>query len=327
MKRYCILFVLVFIFVCAAVAQAKPKVLYIESYHIGYKWDQELSRGFKSVLKDEVELFNFQLDTKRLPVSEYSERADLAWRYYLDVNPDLVVLSDDNAMKLLSGRFSKTDTPVVYMGINDNPRIYSRLGNNITGVLERPLYKRTVKYLKELLNLDDGKVLILLDEGTTSEVFKEVVFKDRKSLLISGIKTDVWSCSDYSEWQKAVKNARKNGYKAIIVGLYHRLFDDGVNIDGEKVLSWTSENSPVPIFAFWEMSVGRGRAVGGMVLSGEVQGQAAGKIVLQILHGKPIGTLNPIIPTQGAFVFSRSELDRWKILLPRYIKRQARILE
>ena len=315
------------LFVSAVSASAKPKVLYIESYHDGYAWDQEQRAGLEAIFKDQVELYNFQMDTKRIDASKYHEKADLAWQYYLEVKPDVVVISDDNALMLLEHRFLETKTPVVYMGINNNPRNYGPLGGNVTGVLERPLYKRTLRYLKELILFNNKKVLILLDKGTTSEVFRASVFHDQHSMEISGIKADVHSFCDYENWRKAVKNARKNGYDAIVIGLYHSLFEEGANVDGEEVLAWTSENSPVPVFAFWEMSVGKDKAVGGMVLSGEVQGRAAGEIVMKILDGTPVSSISPVIPAQGEFVFSQYELDRWKIRLPHYIRKQARMRE
>ncbi|ACS80370.1 ABC transporter substrate-binding protein [Maridesulfovibrio salexigens] len=326
LKQISILIFLLF-FVSAASANSKPKVLYIESYHDGYAWDQEQRAGLESILKDQVELYNFQMDTKRIDASQYQEKADLAWKYYLEVKPDIVVLSDDNALMFLEQRFLKTDTPVVYMGINNNPRNYGPLGENVTGVLERPLYKRTIRYLKEFILFNSKKVLILLDKGTTSEVFRASVFHDQQRMEISGIKADVNSFYDYSNWRKAVMNARENGYEAIVIGLYHSLFEGGANVDGEEVLAWTSANSPVPVFAFWEMSVGKGKAVGGMVLSGKVQGRAAGEIVMKIIGGTPVSSISPVIPAQGEFVFSQSELDRWKIRLPLYIKNQARMRE
>ena len=319
--------IFVLVFVCAVHVQARPKVLLIESYHAEYAWDQEQRAGLESVFQDQVELYNFQMDTKRINTDQYFGKADLAWQYYLKIKPDVVILSDDNALMLLEGRFLETDTPVVYMGINNNPRSYGPLGKNITGVLERPLYKRTIKYLKDLILLRKDKVLILLDKGTTSEVFRQSVFHDQQNMEISGVVAEVKSFLNYSKWQNAVKSARENGYKAIVIGLYHCLFEDGVNVDGEDVLAWTSENTPVPLFAFWEMSVGKGKAIGGMVLSGKVQGRAAANIVMKILDGTPVNSITPIIPDQGDFVFSRHELERWKIRLPRYIKEQARMLQ
>lgn len=328
MLRYLLIMVLVPIFQLFAVqGYAKPKVLLIESYHSSYNWDIEFTSGLECVLQDNVELLNFQMNTKRLHEDKYSERADLAWNYYLKTKPDVVVLADDNALKHLGSRFLDTDTPVVYMGINNNPRKYIPLNKNITGVLERPLYKRTIKYLDDILNLENKKVMILLDESTTTLTFKESVFQGSNSMMIGGVLTDIKLISSFSKWKDIVKNAVVGEYSAIVIGLYHRVFDEGKYVGSEEILEWTSANTPVPLFAFWAMSVGKGKAVGGLVLNGEEQGKAAGLMVLDILGGKPVHKIRPVIPEQGKFVFSRYELGRWKIRLPYNIMQQTKFVD
>ena len=72
--------------------------------------------------------------------------------------------------------------------------------------------------------------------------------------------------------EEAVLNAKKNGYEAIFIGLYHTLVDDdGKHVSEQTVLEWTSAHSPVPLFCFWEFSVGKGKAIGGLVLDGRDQ--------------------------------------------------------
>ncbi|CCO24780.1 ABC transporter substrate-binding protein [Maridesulfovibrio hydrothermalis] len=326
-KRTVFMFFIISLLISSRTVYAKPKVLLIESYHSDNQWDIDLIEGLESILQDKVEIVTFQMDTKRLKKDKYLERADMAWDFYLKCNPDIVVLADDNALKYLGKRFLSTSTPVVYMGINNNPRKYIPISRNITGVLERPLYKRTIKYLKYLLYIGEGKVLILLDEGTTAKAFMESVFYNSDSMLISGVQTDIKLISSFSNWKRVVQDARDDGYKAIVIGLYHRVFDEHEHVASEEVLHWTSSNSPVPLFAFWDMSVGKGKAIGGMVLNGEEQGIAAGRIVLEILGGKPVEKIRPVIPEQGKFVFSRSELARWKIRLPYKIKEKSQFVE
>ncbi len=323
MIRLLVLLNLLVILLIPANASALSRILLIESYHAEYLWDQEMVSGLEESTAGKIELFRFQMDTKRLHEDLYEERAELAWRYYREVDPDIVVLSDDNALKYIGARLSHTDTPVVYMGINENPRNYAFMNKNITGVLERPLYKRTVKYINEILNVGNKKVLILLDKSTTTTAFKKRVFENSDSMKIRGVTTDIKLISDFSEWKNIVETAKHSGYQAIVIGLYHRVFSDGKHVDSEEVLKWTSANTPVPLFAFWKMSVGKGKAVGGMVLCGRDQGRAAGKIVLEILGGKPVNSISPVIPEQGNFVFSKYELERWKIRLPYGILEQT----
>ncbi len=287
-------------------AHAKPKVLLIESYHSEYVWDIESTSGLESVLNNKVELLNFQMDTKRIQEDKYAASAEAAWEYYLKTKPDVVVLADDNALKYLGSRFIDTETPVVYMGINNNPRKYIPLNRNITGVLERPLYKRTIKYLNDILQLGHKKILILLDKSTTTVVFKESVFKSSNCITVGGIVTDIKLISSFSKWKEIVLDTQKEGYGAIVIGLYHRVFENAKYVDSEEVLEWTSANTPVPLFAFWAMSVGKGKAIGGMVISGEEQGKAAGLMVLDIIGGKPVQKIRPAIPQQGKFLFSKT---------------------
>ncbi len=46
----------------------------IQSYHLGYKWDADYVDAIQSVLGDDHEIHIFELDTKRLPKSEWPKK-------------------------------------------------------------------------------------------------------------------------------------------------------------------------------------------------------------------------------------------------------------
>ena len=160
-------------------AENKYRILHIMSYHAPWKWTDDQFRAFKFALKDlDVEYRVFQMDTKRIPQSQYQQRADLAYQEYEKINPDLVILGDDNALKYLGPRLAYTKKPVVYLGINIDPAEY--IGNNarnFTGVLERPLLHRSVYTVKQILGDKVNKILVLFDSGTTSKASLVHVFK------------------------------------------------------------------------------------------------------------------------------------------------------
>ncbi len=310
------------------IASARPQVLVIESYHAEYEWNKNYKKGLESVLSNAADINYFRMDTKRVAPELYQERADLAWAEYVKTKPDVVVLADDNALQLLGPKFLEIYTPVVYFGINGNPRKYIQLNKNITGVLERPLYKRSVKYLKQILNLDHGKILILLDTGTTSKVLIDSVFDGLYTTKIGDTQISIKHVATFADWKNIVINSADDGYSAIILGLFQTVVDDNnEHVKSDDILKWTSKNSPVPLFGFWEMNVGKDKTIGGLVLSGKVQGSTAGVIVQQILNGVPVHSIKPITPTQGVFVFSRSELFKWKISLPREVKSSTKFVE
>ncbi len=143
---------ILFVSFCATSAFAKETILVIESYHAEYAWDKDFNRGIEKVIGDQYNIVNFYMDTKRVAKSEYANRAEAAWAKYKQVKPSLVILADDNALKLLGKRFESEPTLVVYLGINGSPRNYISLkSKNITGVIERPLLKRSLVTLSSIL--------------------------------------------------------------------------------------------------------------------------------------------------------------------------------
>ena len=124
---------------------AQKTVFVVESYHAGFAWDASYKKALQETLGTRYKLEFFEMDTKRLPKEQHQRMSDLAWKKYLELKPDLVVLGDDAALITLVKRLAETRTPVVYLGINNNPRDYVPLtAENFTGVLERPLLKRSI---------------------------------------------------------------------------------------------------------------------------------------------------------------------------------------
>lgn len=90
----------------------------------------------------------------------------------------------------------------------------------------------------------------------------------------------------WNVWQETIKSAKNEGYNAIFIGLYHTIVDENnQHISADEVIRWTSENTPVPPFAFWDFAVGSDKAIGGLTLFGKSQGLLAADIATQILSG------------------------------------------
>ena len=310
-------------------AAEAPKVLVIESYHSEYQWDKNYTQAIRDTMGGQVQLLFFQMDTKRLPPSAYADRADLAWQEYQQLKPDLVILGDDNALLYLGKRLAITDTPVVYLGINNNPRNYFPvLPNNVSGILERPLLNRSVIYMRNILGEDLNKVLILFDQGTTSKTILQEVFKGEPRRLVGPVDVHIDLIDDIERWQQRISDAKKQGFDAIVVGLYHTLTNQKrVHIPAPEVIKWTSKNSPVPLFAFWKFAVGADKTVGGLTLDAYNQGQLAAEMALKILNGEMKLPQMPRSSGQGRLVFSETQLKRWQITLPATIREQADILD
>lgn len=292
-------------------------ILVISSYHPEYLWDQSYNKGLLDGLQGEHKITHFYMDTKRHPREKFDEIAQQAIAFYLKSKPDLVVLGDDNAINYLANEIASLGTPVVFLGMNENPRLKGFVGHpKITGVLERPLLKRNISEISQMMG-GLSKALVLFDSSNVALTAIEDEFKTQTELRVGQTRVYSQLLGEYDLWQEAVLNSKKNGYGAIFLGLYHTLLDEnGKHVNEKTVLEWTSRHSPVPVFCFWEFTVGKGMAIGGLVLDGHDQGIQAASLINTILAGTLPRTISPRAALRGEYVFSKSELARWQLTVP-----------
>lgn len=102
------------------------------------------------------------------------------------------MLADDIAISLLSKRLSETRTPLVFLGLNANPREYQLHGyKNFTGVLEHPLFKRSLLFVDLLLpDKKEKKLLILSDTSPTSIAALDPINHNKQTIMIGNIQLD-----------------------------------------------------------------------------------------------------------------------------------------
>lgn len=304
-------------------------ILVIESYNVEMAWDIAYKKALEDAVGERYKLEYFQMDTKRLPKAQHAAMADQAWTRYELVKPALVILGDDAALKHLCDRLGNTNTPVVYLGINNNPREYfdSQRYKNITGVLERPNMKRNIALVRRLLP-QAKRALVLFDTDATSQVVRKETFGGQDSHEISGIQVDLKLAASWEDWQQQVLNARDK-YDLIFIGLYQALHDrEGRSVNTrDEVARWTSAHAPVPTFGFWDWAVGPDKTTGGLVLYGYDQGKAAGEMALRILGGTPPSAIYPVTADRGRFYFSRKQLERWGLSLPPDLAQGAQLTD
>lgn len=87
-----------------------------------------------------------------------------------------------------------------------------------------------------------------------------------------------------------------------------------------ETIEWTSENSPIPLFGFWNFSIGRKKGIGGYVISEKNMGIEAGRIINRIIAGEKIEGIKPVMENEGTFLFSKYQLEKWNFELPENIK-------
>jgi ABC-type uncharacterized transport system substrate-binding protein len=297
----------------------------VHSYHKEYAWEQSLTSGLLETLPQNATLDHFYLDTKRLEKSRHAAQSEKTLELLRTSQQDLIILCDDNAAKHLGPALKNGPVPVVYVGLNRNPRDYGIFpADNMTGILERPLLKRSLHSMCRLVNTEDSKVLILFDSDSTSDAVLHEAFKGEMQFNLGKVQVEIKQFELLEDWQSALLKSKSEGFDTVYIGLYHTLRTrSGQHVPDEKVIAWANANTPVPIFAFWDFAVGKGKTIGGHVLSGRDQGRAGGELAAEVLAGTPPAQLAPRTAKDGSYQFSIHELNRFGIKLPPKIREQS----
>jgi len=324
MKRlYLVVGALLFVSIVGT-AQARQKVLLIFSYHPEYFWVIEETRGVEDVLKDKgITTKKFYLDTKRNTTTEWKEKvAEDAVKKIEEFSPDLVMVFDDNACELVAKKYIDKTFPLVFCGMNGEPKNYGFPAENITGVVERHHLRESMELLKRLVPGAKERVL-LSDNSLTSQKFMAQI---KKTTLPINICT-VYTTNDFDTWKAKLKDVQST-VDVLGLYLYHTIKEKGgkVSLSSEAVLGWTLQNSQIPEFAIFDFTV-RDGALCGVVVSGYVQGKAAAKMALTILAGVSPANIPIQCPQDGTPMVNKRRAEELNIRIPEDVLKEVRIVE
>ncbi len=204
-RRLLTAFVLFWSFIVSFNLHAAPafngkKVLYIDSYHAEMVWIEGITGGIQSVFNDTgVELKVIHMDTKRHGEEAEIQQAALAAKAEIEqFKPDVVIVSDDNAVKyLLMPYYKDADLPFVFCGVNAELSTYEMPYKNTTGMLEVSLAKSIVNLMQSYAK---GKVLGSLAIDRFSQ--KETIRYHEETLGLKYDPSQIYYVNTFDEWKQ-----------------------------------------------------------------------------------------------------------------------------
>jgi ABC-type uncharacterized transport system substrate-binding protein len=145
------------------------------------------------------------MDSKRYPSEAYIEkRADELHDSIRKIKPDVLIVSDDNALKYLVVPYFKDDPlPIVFCGINWNVEQYDISSCNITGVLEILPVAEMIQTLKPYY--PELKKLFVLNENTTTSRKTRPLLDTLLGNL--GLEVTQALVNDFEEWKSEFSKA------------------------------------------------------------------------------------------------------------------------
>lgn len=269
------------------------KILFVDSYHIGYAWSDGIARGILEALKDTgVALKRIEMDTKRNTSEEFKKGAALnARNMIVEFKPDVVIAGDDNASKYLIVPYYKdVDLPFVFCGVNWNASAYGFPYKNVTGMVETDLVPQVIKQLRKYARGD--KIGFLGDDTLTSRK------SGRYHQELLHIQYDQMSFArTFAEWQKKFTELQDQVDMLILVN-YVGIPD----WDDEKAQDFIEKNTKIPSGTIntWTTPF----SLLGISKNPEEQGRWSARAALKILDGVPPDKIPITHNRQGKLYFN-----------------------
>ncbi len=182
-----------------ASAQSGKKVLFIDSYHQGYEWSDGVEDGAAKVLRPSGVTLEFvRMDTKRHGDEKWKKQAALDAKAAIErMKPDVVIVSDDNAVKyVLQAFYRDAALPFVFCGVNWDAKPYGLPYRNTTGMVEVGLTAQLVDKLKEYAK---GKRVGYLTSESETERADQRAYKEKLKLDFTAERF----VRTFAEWKEA----------------------------------------------------------------------------------------------------------------------------
>ena len=294
---------------------ARKQVLFINSYHPGYKFSDDLMKSVSEKFQaaGNIDLRIEYLDTKRVNSELYLRQVYLLYQYkYRDAKLDLIMSSDDAALNFLLkyGDELFPNTPVVFAGANffDPARLVGH--ERFTGISEEADIQGT---LDTALSIQTGikNVVIITDTTVTGQRIRDMA----TTLLPKYPQLNIELVDDVTMSDLRQKLAGLTPDTVVILTVFSR-DKAGTFYEYDQYSSLIAASSAVPVYATWDFSLGYG-VVGGKLTSGKTEGERAAAVGLRVLNGEAPQQIPVDKKFQTQLLFDYPVLQKWGIPLSR----------
>jgi len=302
-----------FCLICATVAAqgtSRKNVLILHSYDLSFQWVKNTQAGLDAVLSadDDIVPFIEFMDTKRHVAQDYLERlVELYRSKYGAMALDVVICCDNNALDFTLAHREDLfhGAPAVFCGINDFNEKMIAGHRDVTGVAEVPDFRGTIE-MALALHPATRRIVVVSDTLPSGRAHPRQVqeialeFEDRVSFeyLTNETRADL---------EQALQRVPRDS-----AVLFLSFFQDaqGVTFSVQEGAQLVCRNTKAPVYSCWRTMV-VGGVLGGRVISGQSQGEAAARLALRILRGEPVQAMPVITESPNEYVVDYPQLVRF----------------
>jgi two-component system cell cycle sensor histidine kinase/response regulator CckA len=294
--------------------ERKQRVLFLNSYHRGYKWSDDILDAFEKELRgrgNSVDLFVEYLDARRFPLDQKASAEALRAKYE-HTRIDAIAASDDDALALLASQRERLfpTTPVVFCGVRYPDELLPPEHGGFTGVTEDLSLTDTVRLIPRFH--PHVRKLFVVTDNSTAGVSQN---REARAALddFPGLEVSYLDGRDLSmdELLARVRSLPSGAALLPITWLRDRT---GETFEHDDSYRRVCAASPVPVYGTGDVLLGRG-IVGGRLSAGSTQGRVVARMVESILAGASPDGIPIVREGQNEFMFDYLQLRRWGIPL------------
>ncbi len=291
------------------------RVLVLHSYHQGYPFTDNETRGIDEVFRavsNRVEQYVIYMDAKRVPAADsWPFLAQALKTQYRTVRFDGVLATDNDALTfVVSNRATlPRGVPVVFCGINDFQDSMLGEWSDLTGVVEDSDYEETIGMACRIL--PRVRRVVAVTDRTTTGLAHEMAVRRLIEARQGRWNLEILSMGDLTLPEFLERLRRLDDGSAVLL-LNHYQDRTGRAYSHPEIMGLILETCQAPVFAVNDMRLWPG-VVGGKVVSGVVQGRMAAEMLLRRMRGESAGKVSWVRKSPNVWMFDYQGLKRWRI--------------
>lgn len=284
-----------------AAGAAPHKVLVVMSYHESMPWEKEIREGIEAELGGRADIRYVYLNTKN-DFQGGAARAAQALEFYRQFRPDGVIAADDDAVSLFVLPYLKdrVATPVMFCGVNAEPREYGFPASNVSGILERAHFRESIAFLHQL-KPSVRRMLFLTNDNPTGKAYERQIRDEAETYpaTIAAIRR-VRTLDEALAVTREFSESSDALFVIAMEGLQDR---SGRPLEERDAFRILSRSFRKPVIGINDFNI-RAGLLCGVVKSGQEQGSTAARMLLKAMGGTPVSRLPITRNSQGRRVLN-----------------------
>ena len=288
-------------------------VLLFQSYQQGAALVQHLTDGVLSVLSKSREFtFTYRFEYMNIHDTDQSAWTEVYRRQLGAHRFDIVICADSLSLEFLVDNRSQLSpgVPIVFCNIDDFSPGMLKGESGITGVTSELDFEGTIE-LAGRLHPDMRRLVVLASRrlAAQSPAYARLLEVVRYRELAGRLQVEYWEDPKLSD---LIARAGTFPPDTVVLDMAFIAEDPGTPVGLLSSTRRASEALGLPFYSCWESLLDNG-IVGGMISGSFQQGEAAGKLALQILRGADPDNLPVVRNGTSRAMIDYAQLERFRI--------------